>query len=200
MKSLVRFMLMSIALLHANWGTAIFGNDFESEILPLLTKVGCNTGACHGAAAGRGGFKLSLFGSDPSADYRAIVLDHKGRRIHRQIPERSLLLMKPSLQLDHGGDLLFDAESATAIQIRTGLNKEPRRASRQNSKTCEFSKRQSIRLQDRLAFNSRPWPQSKAPKKSRSLHGRDFKSTIPHRSNGMNIHLPLRSFAAVGMS
>ena len=50
-----------------------FAVHFDSEIIPLLTKTGCNSGACHGAAAGRGGFHLSLLGSDPAADYEAIV-------------------------------------------------------------------------------------------------------------------------------
>ena len=47
--------------------------DFATEIIPVLTKAGCNSGACHGAAAGRGGFNLSLFGSDPAADFESIA-------------------------------------------------------------------------------------------------------------------------------
>ena len=56
--------------------------DFDTEIVPVFTKAGCNAGACHGAAAGRGGFHLSLFGSDPAADYDAIVQDLEGRRVN----------------------------------------------------------------------------------------------------------------------
>jgi hypothetical protein len=47
--------------------------DFDTEVIPILTRSGCNTGACHGAAIGRGGFKLSLLGGDPTRDYEAIV-------------------------------------------------------------------------------------------------------------------------------
>ncbi|MCA9069897.1 MAG: hypothetical protein KDA84_13280, partial [Planctomycetaceae bacterium] len=55
------------------------GPHFETEILPVLTKAGCNAGSCHGAAAGRGGFHLSLWGSEPEADYHAIVNEFEGR-------------------------------------------------------------------------------------------------------------------------
>ena len=54
--------------------------DFDTEIIPVLTKSGCNAGACHGAAAGRGGFHLSLFGGDPASDHDAIVQELEGRR------------------------------------------------------------------------------------------------------------------------
>ena len=60
--------------------------DFDTEILPVLTKAGCNAGACHGAAAGRGGFHLSLLGADPSADYETIVHALEGRRINFATP------------------------------------------------------------------------------------------------------------------
>lgn len=79
--------------------------DFDTEIVPVLTKAGCNSGACHGAAAGRGGFHLSLLGSDPASDYYAIVTALEGRRINLSRPERSLLLAKPTGRLPHGGDV-----------------------------------------------------------------------------------------------
>ena len=47
--------------------------DFDTQIVPVLTTSGCNAGSCHGSAAGRGGFKLSLYGSDPAADFQAIA-------------------------------------------------------------------------------------------------------------------------------
>lgn len=81
--------------------------DFETEIIPVLTRFGCNAGACHGAATGRGNFKLSLFGSRPHEDYQAIVHHLEGRRIHPAQAERSLLLQKPSGAVDHGGGIRF---------------------------------------------------------------------------------------------
>ncbi len=63
--------------------------DFATGVLPWLTKAGCNAGACHGAAAGRGGMALSLWGSDPDQDYRTIVEAFEGRRIDRNRPAKA---------------------------------------------------------------------------------------------------------------
>ena len=91
---------------------------FDTEIIPILTKAGCNSGACHGAAAGRAGFKLSLFGSDPNADYFAIVHQFEGRRINSAKPELSLLLRKPTGELNHeGGTPLLDDETGREILL-----------------------------------------------------------------------------------
>src|SRR5262245_4085728 len=87
------------AALFAPAATAVAADappDFATEIIPMLTKSGCNAAACHGAASGRGGFKLSLFGSDSRADYASIVEEYKGRRVHLVRPETSLVLRKPS--------------------------------------------------------------------------------------------------------
>jgi hypothetical protein len=88
--------------------------DFDTEVLPVLTRAGCNSGACHGAAAGRGGFRLSLFGGDGAADYRSIVQELEGRRINLARPDRSLLLLKPTWELDHEGGQRFESESPFA--------------------------------------------------------------------------------------
>lgn len=88
--------------------------DFQSDVLPLLTKAGCNSGACHGAAAGRGGLHLSLFAGNPAADYDAIVRELEGRRINRSRPADSLLLAKPTGMLDHEGGVRFDFDSSQA--------------------------------------------------------------------------------------
>lgn len=108
-----------------------YHNNFDTEIIPVLTKAGCNAGACHGAAVGRGGFHLSLFGADPSADYESIVQALEGRRINVARPEASLLLLKPTGQLDHGGDLvLIEGEPHTErllSWIRAGAPRGMRR-------------------------------------------------------------------------
>ena len=85
--------------------------DFAESVLPILTKAGCNSGACHGAAAGRGYLNLSLYGSRPNQDYQAIVHAPGGRLLDLQRPEESLLLLKPGGFLDHGGDVRLDPES-----------------------------------------------------------------------------------------
>lgn len=90
---------------------------FETEILPVLTKAGCNAGSCHGAAAGRGGFHLSLWGSDPKADYAAIVEEFEGRRVNLAHPEHSLILRKPTGELDHEGGIPLPDDSPGAKRM-----------------------------------------------------------------------------------
>ncbi len=77
--------------------------EFVREVEPILTKNGCNSGACHGAALGRGGFRLSLFAFDPTFDHAQIVRSNEGRRVVVHDPERSILLAKPALVMEHGG-------------------------------------------------------------------------------------------------
>jgi Protein of unknown function (DUF1553)/Protein of unknown function (DUF1549) len=77
--------------------------SFRNDVIPVLTRVGCNSGACHGALAGKGGFKLSLRGYDPATDHFVITRQAGGRRIDRLEPARSLFLVKPTFALNHGG-------------------------------------------------------------------------------------------------
>jgi hypothetical protein len=77
--------------------------SFVREVEPVLTRYGCNMGACHGAQHGKGGFRLSLFGFDPEFDHVQIVQSAKGRRVVLSDPERSILLQKPTLVMDHAG-------------------------------------------------------------------------------------------------
>src|SRR5262249_6375046 len=71
--------------------------SFTREVVPVLTKAGCNQGACHGSQHGRNGFKLSLLGFDPAFDYNQIVQSAEGRRVVLSDPERSIILLKPTL-------------------------------------------------------------------------------------------------------
>ena len=77
--------------------------SFRNDVLPVLTKLGCNSGACHGAAAGQDGFGLSLFGYDPEGDYQTITRQWVGRRINKALPEESLLLKKATGSVPHTG-------------------------------------------------------------------------------------------------
>src|SRR5437867_12515382 len=69
---------------------------FLRDVAPILNKVGCTSGVCHGAAKGKNGFKLSLRGYDPQFDYEALLYDLAGRRFNRADPGKSLMLAKPS--------------------------------------------------------------------------------------------------------
>lgn len=77
--------------------------SFGQQILPLLSKAGCNSGSCHGKAEGQNGFKLSVFGFDPEADFHAIVDESRGRRIFPSRPAESLLVAKATGRIPHGG-------------------------------------------------------------------------------------------------
>ncbi len=95
--------------------------DFSREIVPVLTRVGCNQGACHGSQHGKGGFKLSLLGFDPTFDYAQIVQSAEGRRVVLSEPERSILLLKPSLIMEHGGGERFQVGSSHYNLIKRWL-------------------------------------------------------------------------------
>ena len=88
--------------------------DFQNDLVPVFTKHGCNAGACHGAAIGRGGFKLSLYGGDPAADYEAIVRRARGRRVNLARPNESLIVLKPAEYVEHGGGTVFDYDGQSA--------------------------------------------------------------------------------------
>jgi len=83
---------------------------FENDIVPILSKFACNASGCHGKAEGQNGFKLSVFGFDPPADYRALTMEGRGRRLFPAAPERSLLLRKASGGLPHGGGVRITAD------------------------------------------------------------------------------------------
>ncbi len=77
--------------------------SFEQEVEAILTKHACNAGGCHGKAEGQNGFRLSLLGFDHAADHAAIVYQSRGRRINAGAAERSLLLLKATAGVPHGG-------------------------------------------------------------------------------------------------
>jgi hypothetical protein len=77
--------------------------SFTEHVRPLLNKAGCAMAACHAAQHGKGGFKLSVFGFEPDKDRQAMARDALSRRIDQVEPERSLLLLKPTMQTPHGG-------------------------------------------------------------------------------------------------
>jgi len=76
---------------------------FLNDIMPIFSKLGCNSGGCHGRQSGQNGFKLSVFGHDPQADYNALVKEARGRRVSLATPGGSLLVAKATGQVPHGG-------------------------------------------------------------------------------------------------
>jgi hypothetical protein len=89
-----------------------FAWSFRNHVIPLMTKIGCNSGACHGALAGKGGLKLSLRGYDPTTDNFVLTRQALGRRVDKLEPSHSLMLQKPTMALSHGGGQKLEVGSA----------------------------------------------------------------------------------------
>ena len=85
--------------------------SFALDVMPVLTRAGCNTGGCHGSSRGKDGFRLSLFGYDPEGDHFRLTREAIGRRINLALPEDSLLLEKATGRVPHTGGERFKADS-----------------------------------------------------------------------------------------
>lgn len=93
--------------------------SFANEVVPVLTKVGCNSGICHAKAGnGQNGFQLSLLGFEPTEDFEHIVLENRGRRLSFGNPDESLLLRKASGRMPHGGGVRLPTSSPGYATIR----------------------------------------------------------------------------------
>lgn len=120
------------------------GPSFQTEVMPVLSRAGCNLGTCHGNKNGKGGFKLSLRGEDWRKDYDALTRQEGGRRTNRIDPEQSLALLKPLMEIPHEGgrrfregdlehEILFDWISAgtpvdSSPELPTALEVTPQEA------------------------------------------------------------------------
>lgn len=104
----MRLILVLLLAISVNASEEI---SFRNDVLPVLSKNGCNSGGCHGALAGKGGFRLSLFGYNPEADHLAITRESRGRRIEISDPGASLLLLKPTTAVKHKGGKRLDVGS-----------------------------------------------------------------------------------------
>ncbi len=104
--------------------------SFVLDVMPVFMKAGCNSGGCHGAARGKDGFRLSLFGYNADGDYDYLTREIIGRRINLAIPEDSLLLTKGAGQVQHTGGKLFETDSElyqTVLRwIQAGAPKDPK--------------------------------------------------------------------------
>jgi hypothetical protein len=94
---------------------------FATDVMPVLSRAGCNAGTCHGSKEGKNGFKLSLRGYDPLFDHRALTDDHAARRVNRADAERSLMLLKCTGSVPHEGGVVIEPESNYYDIIRTWI-------------------------------------------------------------------------------
>jgi hypothetical protein len=95
--------------------------NFANDVIPLLSRFGCNSSACHGKAEGQNGFKLSVFGFDPVGDYAALTKESRGRRVFAAAPEHSLLLAKVSGAVAHGGGLRMPRGTSAYETLRSWI-------------------------------------------------------------------------------
>lgn len=96
--------------------------SFRNEVLPAFSKLGCNSGACHGAIAGKGGLRLSLHGFDPETDAFNITRDAKGRRVELGSTQDSLILLKPTGEVPHKGGALLEKDGLDYQIIKAWLD------------------------------------------------------------------------------
>jgi hypothetical protein len=107
---LVCFVLSSLIIGESSFSSA--GEPrFTRHVVPLFSKLGCNSGSCHGMVQGKGGFRLSLFGADPQLDYERLLREYAGRRVNAINPDASLILCKATSKVAHEGGKRLDENS-----------------------------------------------------------------------------------------
>jgi hypothetical protein len=100
--------------------------DFDTQVVPIFTKHGCNGGGCHGKSGGQNGFRLSLLGFEPGEDHDHLVKEARGRRISVAAPAESLLLLKGSAAVPHGGGKLIEPGSPSYEVIHRWISEGAR--------------------------------------------------------------------------
>jgi hypothetical protein len=95
--------------------------NFNNDVIPILSRFGCNSSGCHGKAEGQNGFKLSVFGFDAANDYRALVMEGRGRRVFPASPENSLLLLKAAGGMPHGGGVRLSPGEPEYVTLRNWI-------------------------------------------------------------------------------
>lgn len=94
---------------------------FETDVVSILSRFGCNASGCHGKAEGQNGFKLSIFGFDPVADHVSLTSESRGRRTNPTVPEKSLLLQKACGDMPHGGGVRIRKDSGEYRTLRNWI-------------------------------------------------------------------------------
>lgn len=123
--------------------------SFHREVMPVLTRTGCNSGRCHGAARGKDGFQLSLFGYDAAGDHYRLTQEISGRRINLALPDESLLLRKATGSVMHTGGKRFGESSASYQLIRRWIDEGASldEAAHSNPVSLELLPKQAVVLQ-----------------------------------------------------
>src|ERR1041385_6714813 len=96
--------------------------DFRTDVIAALSRAGCNQGSCHGSPQGKNGFRLSLRGYDPDLDMRTLTREAGGRRVNLLAPEDSLVLLKGSGRVRHGGSVAFHRGDVAYRTVRQWID------------------------------------------------------------------------------
>ena len=141
--------------------------EFRRDVVAALSRAGCNSGACHGSPQGKNGFRLSLRGGDPDLDFATLAREQGGRRVNRLAPDDSLVLLKGSGRVSHGGGRLFDPSDPAYRTIAAwvadgGRDSKPaalarlelRRADRQLAAVAHFQDGTTRDVTDLTVFTS----------------------------------------------
>ena len=122
--------------------------SFRLDVMPVFMKAGCNMGSCHGAARGKDGFRLSLFGFDAEGDYFRVTREIPGRRVNLAVPESSLLIEKSVGAVPHTGGKRFDVDSVygnTLVRwLQAGALNDPKPAEVPTIVSVELSPRDAV--------------------------------------------------------
>lgn len=113
--------------------------SFQHDVIPVLTKAGCNSGGCHGKAEGQNGFKLSVFGFDAESDHAALTKESRGRRVRPTAPEQSLLLLKATGRSPHGGGRQLTENSPQYQRILRWVREGARLIDDENSRVVSLA-------------------------------------------------------------
>jgi hypothetical protein len=113
--------LLPALILTASCQAAEEPLSFRKDVLPVLSRAGCNAGSCHAKSGGQNGFALSIFTYDPLSDYREIVFNARGRRVFPAAPDNSLLLLKATETVPHEGGQRFAKDSAFYTLLHTWI-------------------------------------------------------------------------------
>ena len=171
--------LIAVSFALANAHETVSPVSFVNEIVPMLTKAGCNSGVCHAKAGnGQNGFRLSLLGFEPKEDFETMVMDSRGRRLSLADPESSLLLVKATAKVPHGGGVRFDERSneySTLLEwIRQGASNDADSAPQLTSLEVQ---------PDRSSLKPRTQQQLKVIAKYSDQQQRDVTSAVLFESN-----------------
>ncbi len=135
--------------------------SFRLDVMPVFMKAGCNMGSCHGAARGKDGFRLSLFGFDPAGDYFRLTREVPGRRINLATPDDCLLMAKATGAVPHSGGQRFPVDSESCADAATLVGKR-----------CAPTTRESPRP-------SLPWSSSPRPPYWTGVEQRNKSTFVP---------------------